>query len=66
MKDIPKWLVESLPQSPGFLNDAPMPDIHTDECDATVPHLKVLDLSLVDVNESTGFNPYDTGVLQKK
>ena len=66
MKDIPKWLAESLSQSPGFLNDAPIPDIQTDACDATVPHLKVLNLSLVDVNESTGFNPYDTGVLQKK
>ncbi len=66
MKDIPKWLEESLSQSPGFSNDAPTPDIHTDEYDATVPHLKVLDLSLVDVNESTDFNPYDTGVLQKK
>ncbi len=66
MKDIPKWLADSLSQSPGFLNDAPMPDIHTVECDATVPHLKDLDLSLMDVNESTGFNPNDTGVLQKK
>jgi len=66
MKDIPKWLEQSLSQSPGFSNDAPMPDIDTDECDTTVPHLKVLDLSLADVNESTGFNPYDTGVLRKK
>ena len=66
MKDIPKWLAESLSQSPGFSNDNPMPDIQTGERDATVPHLKVLDLSLVDVNESTGFNPYDTGVLPKK
>ncbi len=66
MKDIPKWLEQSLSQSPGFSNDAPMPDIFTDECDATVPHLKVLNLSLMDVNESTGFNPYDTGVSQKK
>ncbi len=60
MKDIPKWLEDSLPQSPGFSNDAPVPDIDTDEC--TVPHLKVVDLSLADVNESIGFNPYDTGV----
>ncbi len=66
MKDIPKWLAESLSQSPGFSNDAPMPDVHTAECDATVPHLKALDLSLMDVNEPTGFNPYDTGVSQKK
>ncbi len=66
MKDIPKWLAESLSKPPVILIDAPMPDIHTDECDATVPHLKVLDLSLTDANKSTGFHPYDTGVLQKK
>ena len=63
MKDIPKWLAESLPERPVFLIDAPMPDIYTEECDATVPHLKILDL---DLDESIGFDPYDTGVLQKK
>ncbi len=66
MKDIPKWLAESLSQSPGVLNDAPMPDKYTDGLDDTVPHLKVLDLSLTDANKLTGFDPYDTGVLQKK
>ncbi len=49
-----------------FVTDAPMPDIYTDECAATVPHLKALDLDLTDLDESTGFNPYDSGVLQKK
>ncbi len=49
-----------------FLSDAPMPDIYTDECDATVPHLKALDPDLTDVDESPGIDPYDTGVLQKK
>ena len=62
MKDIPKWLEDSLAQSPGFSTDAPVPDIDTDECAATVPHRRVVDLSLADVNESIGFNPYDTGV----
>jgi hypothetical protein len=37
-----------------------MPDIYTEECDATVPHLRILNM---DVDESTGFDPYDTGVL---
>ena len=63
MKDIPKWLAESLSKPPVILIDAPMPDIYTEECDATVPRLKILDM---DVAESTGFDPYDTGVLQKK
>ncbi len=63
MKDIPKWLADSLSKPPVNLIDASMPDIYTEECDATVPHLRILDM---DVNESTGFDPYDTGVLQKE
>ncbi len=65
MKDIPKWLEESLPQSPGFSNDTPMPDIDTDECDATVPHLKIIDPEASDAHKPMGYDPYDTGVLQK-
>ncbi len=49
-----------------FVTDAPMPDIYTDECAATVPQLKVLDPDLTDVDESPGIDPYDTGILQKK
>ena len=49
-----------------FVTDAPMPDIYTDECAATVPQLKILDLDLSDVDESPGIDPYDTGILQKK
>jgi len=63
MKDIPKWLAESLSKASVILIDAPMPDIYTEECDATVPHLRILNM---DVDESTGIDPYDTGVLQKK
>ena len=63
MKDIPKWLAESLSKPPVILIDARMPDIYTEECDATVPRLRILDM---DVDESTGFDPYDTGILQKK
>ncbi len=43
-----------------------MPDIYSEGHDATVPHLTVLDLDVTDLDESTGFNPYDTGILQKK
>ena len=49
-----------------FVTRAPMPDIYPDECAATVPQLKVLDLDLTDVDESPGIDPYDTGVFQKK
>jgi len=49
-----------------FVTDAPMPDIYTDECAATVPQLKVLDLDLTDLDESPGIDPYDTGIMQKK
>ena len=63
MKDIPKWLAESLSKPPVILIDAQMPEIYTEECDATVPHLRIVHM---DVDESTGFDPYDTGVLQKK
>ncbi len=43
-----------------------MPDICADEHIDTVPNLEVLDPSSPDIDESTGFNPYDTGTLQKK
>jgi hypothetical protein len=46
--------------------EASMPDIYATEFVATVQDLKVLDLSSSDADESTGFNPYDTAVLQKK
>ncbi len=42
-----------------------MPDIYGNERIATVPDLKILDPSSPDTDESTGFNPYDTAVLQK-
>jgi hypothetical protein len=43
-----------------------MPDIYADPHAPTVPDLKILDQPMADVDESTGFNPYDTGVFQKK
>ena len=49
-----------------FVTDAPMPDIYTDECAATVPQLKALDPDLTEGDESPGIDPYDTGILQKK
>ena len=58
-----------------LVNDVPIPDVgppkdapdmHTDEYVDTVPNLKILDESLPDTGESTGFNPYDTGTLNIK
>ena len=43
-----------------------MPDIYGDRHDATKPDPKILDQPSPDADESAGFNPYDTGVLQKK
>lgn len=43
-----------------------MPDIYADRQDVTVPDLNILDQPVPETDESTGFNPYDTGVLQKK
>ena len=47
--------------------EASMPDIYGDEFVATVQDIKIIDLSSPEnADESTGFNPYDTAVLQKK
>ena len=54
------------PSDPLSVEDLVMPDIYADEQVATVPHLKVIDLSSPDIDKSTGFNPYDTAVLRKK
>lgn len=104
MKDIPKWLAESLSKlrkpveddrpskseciKPGinestidiFLGDAVSSlvdeqeliekvlrlDKNSDELDQTVPDLKSLEPDSSDTDRSTGFDPYDTGVFQKK
>ncbi len=48
------------------VEDVVMPDIYADEQVATVRGIKILDPSSPDIDKSTGFNPYDTAVLQKK
>ena len=58
--------VADQPSDPLSVEDLVMPDIYADEQVATVPHLKVIDLSSPDIDKSTGFNPYDTAVLRKK
>jgi hypothetical protein len=77
MKRIIRWLetISSRPKAPDAddqssnpvaVEDLMMPDIYANEHVATVPDLKPLVPSSPDTDETTGFNPYDTGVLQKK
>lgn len=48
------------------VEDVLMPDIYANEDVDTVRGIKILDPSSPDIDKSTGFNPYDTAVLQKK
>ncbi len=77
MKRITKWLetISSRPKtsiaddSSSYavsVEDLVMPDIYAVEHVATVPDLKILVPSSPDTDETRGFNPYDTAVLQKK
>jgi len=45
---------------------AAMIDIYGDRHEATKPHLKILDSTSPDTDESTGFDPYDTVVLHER
>ncbi len=49
-----------------LVEDVVMPDIYGDEDVAAVPETKIIDQSSPDIEEPTGFNPYDTAVLRKK
>ena len=44
---------------------AEMPDIYSDVKKMN-PHMKVLEAVKADSDDTRGFNPYDTGTLQKK
>ena len=77
MKRIIEWMEKKLsrpeapvldeqPSKPLTVDDLVMPDIYSVEHVETVPDLKVIDLSSPDIDESSGFNPYDTAVLRKK
>ena len=59
-------VVDDQPSKPLTVEDVVMPDIYAVEHEDTVPVLKVIDLSSPDIDESSGFNPYDTAVLRKK
>jgi hypothetical protein len=46
--------------------DIVMPDIYNEDLTPTESNLEILGLSVPEVEEPAGFNPYDTGVLRKK
>ena len=57
--DLPKDLQE-------FLTEAPMPDIYSDELEATVPDIKIVEPDAPSGDKLSGFDPYDTVKMHKK
>lgn len=43
-----------------------MPDIYDNNYEATVPDLNIIDQAEHEIDNSSGFNPYDTAVLHQK
>ena len=77
MKGIIKWLREALFRPSVLSKSEPvevrapqqevvMPDIYGEQHEATEPLLKILNPTSPDIDESTGFDPYDTVVLHEK
>lgn len=79
MSHLIKWLKKSLdrpeitgaPDQPAAPDtesgeDISMPDINSEVKSVTVPMLRIIDKPSPKDDESAGFNPYDTGVLQEK
>ena len=76
MKQIIEWLRMKLSQpasaiatdqpSSSVSKDVLMPDIYADTHVDVQTNPKALDQPTPDIEEPNGFNPYDTGVLQKK
>jgi len=48
------------------VDDVLMPDIYGDEDDGTMPILKIPRQPFLEVDESAGFDPYDTVKMHKK
>ena len=66
VNDVPLPDVGAPKDIPKSATDTPMPAMHADEYVTTLPNLEIVDEAPPDTNESTGFNPYDTGTLQTK
>ncbi len=58
-------VADDRPSDTVSVEDVLMPDIYGENNDDAEPLLDILDTSSPD-DESTGCNPYDTAVLQKK
>lgn len=43
-----------------------MPDIYTHDHETKKPDPAIVDQSLPHIDKFVGFNPYDTGIMQKK
>ena len=77
MKGVIKWLRGVVFRPSASTNSEPveicaplqevvMPDIYGEAHENTQPIIKVLDPTASDIDESTGFDPYDTVVLHEK
>ena len=55
----------NLPDDSVVVQDVEMPDIYS-EHNTTVPDPKIIVVSSPTIDESEGFNPYDTAVLRNK
>lgn len=55
------------PRSPARPKEiAVMPDIYTHDHETKKPDPAIVDQSLPHIDKFVGFNPYDTGIMQKK
>ncbi len=82
MKRILDWLKEKKPRSTVSaepdqttddnddkeytIRESVMPDIYREDHETSEPVLKIPDSTSPDINESPGFDPYDTVVLHEK
>ena len=55
-------VLKSQDQKTYAVEDVPMPDIYA-ETNLTVPNLTIVDDDKPEIEDSPGFNPYDTAVL---
>ena len=59
-------IADDQPGNAESVENVVMPDIYAVKNVDTVPDLEILDLSTPDLDESAGFNPYDTAILRTK
>ena len=59
-------IADDQPDNAQSVENVVMPDIYAVKNVDTMPDLEILDLSTPDLDESAGFNPYDTAILRTK